>query len=65
MNAKTIYGKCLRKRRYGTLEVAEKECKRISKVSGIQFYVYWCKFCQGYHLTKQPRDKTLDKINIQ
>lgn len=65
MNAQTMYGKCLRKRAYRTLEIAERECKKISEKSGIQFYIYWCKLCGNYHLTKQPRDKRLDKLNIQ
>lgn len=65
MNVRTMYGKCLRKRAYRNLEIAERECKKTSEKYGVEFHIYWCKLCGMYHLTKQPRNKKLDKLNIR
>ena len=55
MNARTMYGKCLRKKVFRTYDFACKRAAEITKESGIPMYVYWCKLCGYYHLTKQKQ----------
>lgn len=50
-----MYGSCFRKKIYRTIEYAQKEAKRLSRVNGIELYIYWCPLCLNYHLTKQKQ----------
>jgi hypothetical protein len=43
--------KCLEKRRYPLIELANKAVTKLKNTLGVQNYVYRCKECDGYHLT--------------
>lgn len=44
---------CLGKKRYSTLTFAERIAIKIKKERDLDLYVYICKSCSGYHLTKR------------
>lgn len=44
---------CLAKKRYFTYKDANKVGKRATKRRGVPLRVYHCRWCNGYHLTKQ------------
>lgn len=52
------WGSCFRKGAYKTKEIAEayKE-KSETRVPGTTLYIYKCRFCKQYHLTKQKQAK--------
>ena len=51
-DAPEFYRHCLRKGKYSTLAFAKKIGKKIHKEKGVHLYIYFCPFCQNYHLTK-------------
>ena len=57
---------CRSKRRYGTIEQADRSANMLS-CGKPKLYGYECPFCHGYHLTKfqRPLDPALkDRVNI-
>ena len=52
------WGKCFRKGSYKTKEIAEAyKLKSEQRTPGIVLYIYKCKVCNQYHLTKQKQAK--------
>lgn len=49
------FGPCFRKGAYRTLEIAEHYRKKSEERSGLRLYIYECKICKKFHLTKQPQ----------
>jgi hypothetical protein len=47
---------CLGKKRYSTYRFASKLVERSEKERGINLYIYPCKTCSGFHLTKRKTD---------
>lgn len=50
-----LYRACVSKRRYRTIEYAQKMAKIFTEKYGTPQYVYYCPYCFGYHLTSSPR----------
>lgn len=50
-----LYRACLSKVKYRTLKYAELKAKQFTKKYGKPQYVYYCKYCQGYHLTTSTK----------
>lgn len=48
---------CLNKKVYRTEEFANKQAELYSEKYDKQQYVYFCMFCNGYHLTSKKHDK--------
>jgi len=49
------YFSCSRKVRYATQSEATRQARKAEKERGVEIRVYFCNFCNGYHLTKQMR----------
>jgi hypothetical protein len=45
---------CDRKKFFSTMEEARRIASLRSRAEGFPLYVYSCRQCRGYHLTKQP-----------
>lgn len=52
---RTKYFSCRRKKRYATHSEATRKAKRAGMKRGVKLRVYFCNFCGGFHLTKQPK----------
>lgn len=50
---------CLSKKYYLTQAVAEQAAKRRRRCGAPKLRSYYCRFCGGHHLTKQPREEAL------
>lgn len=50
-----VYWACKRKGRYRNQSDAQKASRKMTLRYGVQMYSYFCKFCQGWHLTKKAR----------
>ena len=50
-----VYWACKRKSRYRNQIDAQKAARKMTLRHGVQMYSYYCKFCQGWHLTKKER----------
>jgi hypothetical protein len=46
---------CSRKVRYETRRIAKDKARERAAESGTRLYVYRCRYCNGWHLTKQPQ----------
>lgn len=44
---------CDTKTRYATFNEAMKRAKRIEQKDGVKVYPYECRFCGGWHLSKE------------
>lgn len=52
------WGRCFRKGSYKSKEIAEAyKAKSESRTLGLTLYIYKCKVCSQYHLTKQKQAK--------
>lgn len=49
-----VYRSCTRKSRYKTNQEAQKAARKMSFMYGTEMRSYYCRFCEGYHLTKKP-----------
>lgn len=45
-----MWQRCLRKIKYRTLHAAEEGRKKKSEKYGCDYKIYWCKYCNCYHL---------------
>lgn len=52
---KEVYGQCKRKHRYKTPQDAKITAQKVLRERGTVLHCYFCKFCNGYHLTKMQR----------
>lgn len=51
------YGQCFRKGAYKTQEIAEHYRTKSEAISpGIKLYIYQCKICKKFHLTKKKQE---------
>lgn len=50
-----LYRSCLSKRRYKTYRRALLQAQKFTEKFGKEQYVYWCSYCNGYHITSTPR----------
>ncbi len=48
-----VYKTCKRKGRYTTENEASKAARRMEMRFGLKMRAYYCKFCEGWHLTKK------------
>lgn len=48
-----IWGACVRKINYSSMEEAEKMATTRSAEVGYDIYAYECRWCRGWHLSKQ------------
>jgi hypothetical protein len=46
---------CLRKRRFDNKGDASREAHKASRRTGEPIYIYWCRHCQGLHLTRKEQ----------
>lgn len=53
---------CARKVRYPTHDDARACADKRYRLSGVEFRVYHCKYCQGWHLTKQTMEERIESI---
>ena len=51
MKAKQMHKMCLRKIRYKNEIIALEQAKRLEKIFKVSYRVYYCKLCNGFHLT--------------
>lgn len=52
-----VYWECARKSRYRTGNDASRAAKKMEMRYGTKMYYYYCRYCEGYHLTKKaPRE---------
>ena len=66
-HGKNLYRSCLSKRRYRTYHYALEQAKKYTEKYGKKQYVYWCEYCNGYHITSTPRKEgqhgNIDELN--
>ena len=52
-----VYRSCKSKRRFNSESVASKRAKEMTRRFGEKQRAYYCKFCNGYHLTTKCREE--------
>lgn len=57
MNSATLWWRCRRKQRYENRLDAQVAQAKAHTREGFPIYVYFCRHCKGYHLTKQDQQK--------
>ena len=50
-----LYRSCLSKRKYKTREIAQEFADKYTAEYNRPQFVYWCKYCGGYHPTCSKR----------
>lgn len=50
-----VYWACKRKSRYPNQNTANRAAKKMTVRFGVKMFVYYCRYCEGYHLTKKEQ----------
>lgn len=61
----TIHSGCERKQRYSDEFGARAAGQVFSELHSVKLYVYPCKLCRGWHLTKRPQRRETLAVDYQ